>query len=115
LVWKLKTTIAWHYMHTFKMKRSGSIKMKLWNVTWVGVKKTLLIPITHVSHSSIEIDGYWTIRNQCIANVEYKMKYPFTKYPSCTCEWALQGNFYKHQIKISLKRMSLSIVNIIWI
>jgi hypothetical protein len=45
----------------------------------MSVKKTSLIPITHVSQSSIEMDGYWIIKDQCIANVEYKMKYPFTK------------------------------------
>ncbi len=28
------------------------------------------------------------------------MKYSFTEYPSCTCEWALRRNPYKHKIII---------------
>ncbi len=28
------------------------------------------------------------------------MEYPFIKCFGCTCEWALQGNFCKHQIVI---------------
>jgi hypothetical protein len=108
LVWKLKTTIAWHYMHTFKMKERGSIKIKLWNILWVQVWKKSLIPFTHVSQSSFEIDGYWSIRSPCIANVECKMKYPFTKYSSCTCEWALWGNLCKHQIITILMVIAIS-------
>ncbi len=31
------------------------------------------------------------------------MKYPFIECLGCTCEWALQGNFCKHQIVIIFK------------
>ncbi len=68
----------------------------------INVEKAKLIPLTHVSQSSFELDGYWIIMSQRLANVEYKMKYPFTKYSSCTCEWAIRKNLCKHQIVIIL-------------
>jgi len=54
-----------------------------------SVEKVALIPFTHVFEPSFVIDGYWIVKNQCFANVEYKMKSPFIKHLGCTCDWAL--------------------------
>jgi hypothetical protein len=54
-----------------------------------SVEKVALIPFTHVFEPSFVIDGYWIVKNQCFANVEYKMKCPFIKHLGCTCDWAL--------------------------
>jgi hypothetical protein len=72
------------------MKKRGLIKNKVVErIVRTNVEKTALIPLTHVSQPSFETNGYWIVRNQCLANVEYKMKYPFIEYSGCTCEWAL--------------------------
>jgi hypothetical protein len=81
------------------MKKRGFIKNKVVEcIAKMSVEKAALIPFTHVSQSSFEINSYWIVMNQHLANVEYKMKYPFIKYSGCTCEWAIQKNFCKHQI-----------------
>ncbi len=83
------------------MRKRGFIKNKVMEcIVRTSVEKATLNPLTHVSQPSFETNGYWIARNRRLANVEYKMKYPFTKYSSCTCEWALRGNFCKHQIFI---------------
>jgi hypothetical protein len=74
-------------MHTSEMKKWGFIKNKFMErMVRASVEKATLIPFTHVSQPSFEIDGYWIVRNQCHANVEYKMKYPFIEYLGCTCD-----------------------------
>jgi hypothetical protein len=84
-------------MHTSEMKKRGFIC-----IAKTSVEKAALIPFTHVSQSSFEIDNYWIVRNQHLANVEYKMKSPFIEYSGYTCEWAIRRNFRKHQIVIIL-------------
>jgi hypothetical protein len=79
------------------MKKRGFIC-----IAKTSVEKAALIPLTHVSQSSFEIDNYWIVRNQHLANVEYKMKSPFIEYLGYTCEWAIRRNFCKHQIVIIL-------------
>jgi hypothetical protein len=80
-------------MHTFEMKKRGFIKNKVMeHIVRMNVQKATLIPFTHVSQPSFETNGYWIIRSQFLVDVEYKMKYLFTKYSSCTCEWALREN-----------------------
>jgi hypothetical protein len=47
LVWRLTTTVAWHYMHQVEMKREGFIKNKV--MAWLvvaSVDKTNRIPHT---------------------------------------------------------------------
>jgi hypothetical protein len=86
LVWKL-TTVTRHYIHTSKIKKRGFIKNKVMEcIVRTSVDKVALIPFTHVSQPSFEIDGYWIVKSQHLANVEYKMKYPFTEYSRCTHE-----------------------------
>jgi hypothetical protein len=53
------------------------------------------------------------VQNQHHPGIIYKFHAPFTKYASCTCEWALQRNFCKHQIVILLTRIDLTTENII--
>jgi hypothetical protein len=85
-------------MHTFEMKKREFIKNKVVeHIVRMNVQRTKLIPLTHVSQPSFETNGYWIIRNQFLVNVEYKIKYLFTKYLGCTCEWALRRNLCKHQ------------------
>jgi hypothetical protein len=45
--------------------------------------------------------------------VIYKIHAPFTEYASCTSEWALWGNFCKHQIVVLLTCINLTMENII--
>jgi len=84
-------------------EKKGFIKYKVMEaiITW-SVKKIALIPLTHVYQPTLESDGAWGIQNQCLPNVIYMMKFPFTKIFCCTCEWALQGNMCKHQIVVIL-------------
>jgi hypothetical protein len=77
-------------MHTSKMKKRGFMKNKVMEcIVRTNVEKATLNPLTHVSQPSFETNGYWIARIQRLANVKYKIKYPFTKYSGCTCEWAL--------------------------
>ncbi len=47
LVWRLTTTIAWHYMHTSEMKKRGFIKNKVVEcIVKTSVNKATLIPFT---------------------------------------------------------------------
>jgi hypothetical protein len=83
------------------MIKMGFIKNKVVEcIVGMSVEKAALIPIMHVSQPFFETNSYWIIRNQHLANVVYKVKYPFTKYSSSTCEWTLQRNLCKHQIVI---------------
>jgi hypothetical protein len=101
LVWQLTTTIAHHYMHTLEMKKRGFIKNKVMEVTITqSVEKVTLNPLTHVYQPTLESDGAWGVWSQCLPNVIYMVKFPFTKIFCCTCEWALRGNMCKHQIVV---------------
>jgi hypothetical protein len=83
------------------MKKNGSIKNTMVeHIVNTSVDKVALIPLAHVTQPSFESDGSWTIKNQHLVNVAYKMKYLFIEYASCTCEWVLQGHICKHQIGI---------------
>ncbi len=64
------------------------------------MEKVALIALTHVYQLTLESDGVWGIRNQCLPNVIYAMKFPFTEIFCCTCEWSLRGNMCKHQIVV---------------
>jgi hypothetical protein len=90
LVWRLTTTIAHHYMHTLEMKKKGLIKNKV-----------------------MEVIITWGVRSQCLPNVMYVMKFPFTKIFCYTCEWALRGNMCKHQIVVILTCIDIFQKNII--
>jgi hypothetical protein len=72
------------------MKKKGFIKNNVVEcIVGISVEKATLILIMHVSQPSFQTNGYWIIRSQHLANVAYKVKYPFTKYSSSTCEWTL--------------------------
>jgi hypothetical protein len=43
-----------------------------------SVEKATLIPLTHVYQPTLESDEAWGIWNQCLPNVIYTMKFPFT-------------------------------------
>ncbi len=101
LVWQLTTTITHHYMHTLEMKKKGFIKNKVMEaIITRSVEKTTFIPFTHVYQPTFESDGAWGIWSQCLPNVTYVVKFPFTEIFCCTCEWALRGNMCKHQIVV---------------
>jgi hypothetical protein len=55
---------------------------------------------------------FWKVQSQHHPSVTYKNHAHFTEYANCTCEWALQGNFYKHQVIILLTCTNLIIENI---
>lgn len=77
-------------MHTSEMKKTCFIKNKVVDhIVKTSVYKATLIALAHVPQSFFESDGSWTIRNQHLANVTYKIRYMFTKYASWTCGWAL--------------------------
>jgi hypothetical protein len=78
-----------------------------------SVEKAALIPRTHVYQPTLESDGAWGIRSQHLPNVIYAMKFPFIEIFCCTCEWALQGNMYKHQIVVILTCRNISQEDII--
>jgi hypothetical protein len=88
-------------MHTLEMKKKGFIKNKVMEaIITQSVEKTTLIPLTHVYQPTLESDGAWGIWSQCLPNVIYAVKFPFTEIVCCTCEWALRGNMCKHQIVV---------------
>ncbi len=114
LVWQLITTIARHYMHTLEMKKKGFIKNKVMEaIVTRSVEKAALIPFTHVYQPTLENDGAWVVQSQCIPNVIYTLKFPFTEMFCCTCEWALRGNMCKHQIVVILTCTDISQEDII--
>jgi len=73
-----------------------------------NVEKATLIPLTHVYQPTLESDGTWGVRSQCLPNVIYVVKFSFSKIFCCTCEWALQGNMCKHQIVVILTCTNIS-------
>ncbi len=90
LVWRLTTTIARHYIHTLEMKKKGFIKNKVMEaIITRNLEKAALIPLTHVYQPTLESDGAWCVRSQCLPNVIYVVKFPFIEIFCCTCEWAL--------------------------
>jgi hypothetical protein len=58
-------------------------------------------------------DDVCRVQSQHHLGVIYKIHAPFTKYASCTCEWALRANFCKHQIVVLLTCTDLTMENII--
>jgi hypothetical protein len=88
-------------MHTLEMKKRGFIKNKVMEVVITqSVEKATPIPFTHVYQPILESNGAWGVRNQCLPNVIYAVKFPFTEIFCCTCEWALRGNMCEHQIVV---------------
>jgi len=80
------------------------------------VDKANWIPHSDVISPTIEGDdgdNVWRVRNQHHPSVIYKIHAPLTKYASCTCGWALQGNFCKHQIVVLLTCTNFTVENII--
>jgi hypothetical protein len=84
-----------------------------------NVDKVNQTPHTDVISPTFErddSDDVWWVQSQHHPSVTYKICALFTEYASYTCEWALQGNFCKHQIVVLLTcidlqwRISLSIV-----
>jgi len=71
------------------MKRLRFIKNKI---------VALLIPHTDVIHQTLVGEdnvNAWMVWSQPRLGVIYNIHAPFTKYASCTCEWALHGNLCK--------------------
>jgi hypothetical protein len=57
-------------MHTYEMNKRGFIKNKVVEcLVKMNAKKATLIPLMHISQPLIETNGYWIVRNQCLANV----------------------------------------------
>jgi hypothetical protein len=95
-------------MHTLEMNKKGFIKNKVMEaIITQGVEKASLIPLTHVYQPTLESDGAWGVWNQCLPNVIYMVKFPFTEIFCYTCEWALQGNMCKHQIVVIITCLTL--------
>jgi len=83
------------------MKKKGFIKNKVMEaIITRSVENVAIIPFTHVYQPTLESDGTWGVRNQCLPNVIYKVKFPFIEIFCCTCEQALRGNTCKHQIVV---------------
>jgi len=88
-------------------------------MVWVvatSVDKVSQIPYTNVIPPTFErddADDVWQVWSQHHLGVTYKIRAPFIEYTSCTCEWALWGNFYKHQVVIQLIYTNLTMENII--
>jgi hypothetical protein len=62
----------------------------------LSVDKISQIPHTDVISPTFEGDdgdNVWQVWSQHHHDVIYKIRAPFTEYASCTCEWALWGNF----------------------
>ncbi len=81
-----------------------------------NVDKTNQIPHTDVISPTFEgddVDDVWWVQSQHHLGAIYKIHAPFTEYASCTCEWALWGNFCKHQIVVLLACTNLTTKNII--
>ncbi len=99
------------------MKKCMFIKNKVVEcIVKMSVEKATLIPHTNVTHGiddSNKTGHAWMVRNQQHLNMTYKVPLPFTKYVSCTCEWALCGNLCKHQIVIFLPCTNFTKKNII--
>jgi len=85
--------MAQHYMHEPKMKRQGFIKNKVMaRLVMANVNKDSWIPHIDVISPTFEgddSDDVWWVQNQHHPRITYKIHAPFTKYSSCTCEWAL--------------------------
>jgi hypothetical protein len=54
-----------------------------------SVEKETFTPLTHVYQPTLKSDGAWGVWSQCLPNVIYVVKFPFTEIFCCTCEWAL--------------------------
>jgi hypothetical protein len=78
-----------------------------------SVDKAAFIPLTHVYQPTFESDGTWGVWSQCLPNVTYVVKFPFTEIFCCTCEWALRRNMCKHQIVVLLTCTNISQEDII--
>jgi len=84
---QLTTIVAWHYMHTFEMKKHGFINDKvLEHITKASVEKALLILNGNVKWLSMESRGVWIVMNQGTPNHMYEAQHPFKEYVNCTCE-----------------------------
>ncbi len=120
LMWRLKTIVANHYMHTAEMKKRRFIKNKVVErIVKTNIQKATLIPHTNATHGiddSNKNSHAWMVWSEQHPNMTYKVPLPFTKYVYCTCEWALRGNLCKHQVAIFLtctdfiKKISFNIV-----
>ncbi len=99
------------------MKRQGFIYNKVMvQLVVTNVDKASWIPHTNVIPPTFEGDdgdNLWWVQSQQHPNVIYKICAPFTKYTSCTYEWALWSNFCKHKIIILLICINLTTKNII--
>jgi hypothetical protein len=81
-----------------------------------NVDKVSRIPHTNVISPTFEGndgDDVWQVLSQHHPSVVYKIHAFFTEYASCTCKWALRGNFCKHQIIVLLMCLNLTLENII--
>ncbi len=96
------------------IEKKGFIKNKCMEaIITRKVEKVALIPLTHVYQPTLENDGAWGVRSQCLPNVIYMVKFPFTKIFCWTCEWALRRNMCKHQIVVILTGTDISQEDII--
>ncbi len=81
-----------------------------------NVDKANQIPHINVISPTFEGDdgdNVWQVWSQHHPSVSYKIRASFTEYASCTFEWTVWGNFWKHQIVIILTCIDLTMENII--
>ncbi len=99
------------------MKRQGFIYNKVMvQLVVASVDKASRIPHINVIPPTFEGDdgdNLWWVQSQQHHDVIYEIHAPFTKYTSCTCEWALWSNFCNHQIIILLICIDIISKNII--
>jgi hypothetical protein len=104
-------------MSQAEMKRQGFIKNKaMARLVMVSVDKVNWTPHIDVISPTFEGDDgddVWQVRSQHHHGVNYKICTAFIEYTSCTCKWALQGNFCKHQIVVLLTCINPTTSNII--
>ncbi len=67
-------------------EKKGFIKNKVMEaIITQNVKKVALIPLTHVNQPTFESDGAWGVWSQCLSNLIYVVKFPFTEIFCYTC------------------------------
>ena len=100
LVWRLTNPVQTHYQYNDGRKVNGFVLNKHFErIVANGIAKANAIPIQHVQrHPSIE--GAWQVHSQSALGRWYGILDPYTKYTSCSCEWAIRGNMCKHQLAV---------------
>ena len=103
LITMLTTTIHNHYTHRLAMKKAGLIKNEIMtlkvresvNLSYSIDEEWILEPTNERAH--------WMCRSATYPENWYSLTYPHRDYACCDCEYAIRGNFCKHQAAIILK------------